>query len=250
MELAELAGQILDFDAMQPRRKICLFGWFLHVHRGNATFDNDAIRGCFRKLGLAAPDVTVYLPRMAASKPPDLIRHRGGTYQLARSVKLALDAKYGTAEKTVVVARLLADLPAKVPDKAESMFLAEALKCYKAGAYRGATVMVWNLAFHHLLQWIIAEPKRLSDFNDAIPRRLPKKSVMVTRIDEFEELKEADIIDVCRTAKLFSKGIIEILREKLTRRNTAAHPSLVVITQGQADDTITDLVHNVVLALK
>jgi hypothetical protein len=35
------------------------------------------------------------------------------------------------------------------------------------------------------------------------------------------------------------------LREKLKRRNAAAHPSLVVITQAQADDVVTDLVNNV-----
>jgi hypothetical protein len=37
---------------------------------------------------------------------------------------------------------------------------------------------------------------------------------------------------------------------KLERRNIAAHPSQVVIVQHQADDLITDLVNNVVLALR
>jgi hypothetical protein len=53
----------------------------------------------------------------------------------------------------------------------------------------------------------------------------------------------------CRTASLMPKNIIEILREQLKRRNMAAHPSQVIIMQPQADDTITHLVNNVVLAL-
>ena len=248
MELAEFALQIPGFEGLQPRAQIRLFGWFLHVHRGSATFDNGAIRSCFRKIGLPTPNIAVYLPRMAARKPPDLIRQRD-RYNLARPIRLTLDAKYGTSEKVVVVTRLLADLPAKVPDKAESVFLAEALGCYKAGAYRGATIMVWNLAFHHVQQWIMADPQRLIDFNHALPRKFPKHSTTITRIDDFEEIKEADVIDICRTGKLLSKATIEILWEKLKRRNLAAHPSLVIVSQSQADDTITDLVNNIVLAL-
>jgi hypothetical protein len=57
------------------------------------------------------------------------------------------------------------------------------------------------------------------------------------------------MIEVSRTAKLISKNLTDILRDKLKRRNMAAHPSRVQITQAQADDLITDLVHNVVLAL-
>ena len=44
-------------------------------------------------------------------------------------------------------------------------------------------------------------------------------------------------------------NIIKILKEKLVKRNIAAHPSSVVVVQSQADDVVTDLVNNVVLAL-
>jgi hypothetical protein len=48
---------------------------------------------------------------------------------------------------------------------------------------------------------------------------------------------------------VISKNTTEILREKLKKRNMAAHPSQVTIQQSQADDVITDLVNNVVLTL-
>jgi hypothetical protein len=38
-------------------------------------------------------------------------------------------------------------------------------------------------------------------------------------------------------------------RAQLDRRNIVAHPSTVVVVQSQADDVVTDLVNNVVLAL-
>jgi hypothetical protein len=249
MELADLVRDIQDFDAMPPRRKICLFGWFLHVHRGAEKFDNNAIRRCFRDVGLAVPDVTVYLPRMAGGKPPQLIRNRG-TYSLERTVRQSLHARYGIHQSTMTVTKLLADLPAKIPDAAAKVFLVEALNCYKACAYRAAIIMAWNLAFHHLLKWILADPTRVAEFNAAIPKRFPQRTnLSIACLDTFDELKEADIVEICRTAKLFSRNLVDILRDKLKRRNMSAHPSLVTITQHQADDAISDLVHNVVLRL-
>ncbi len=79
--------------------------------------------------------------------------------------------------------------------------------------------------------------------------RFPKKSISVVSAADFEELKEAEVLDVCRTARLYSKNISDILKEKLGRRNLAAHPSKISITQHQADDIISDLVNNVLLRL-
>ncbi|MBM6593086.1 hypothetical protein [Microvirga pudoricolor] len=249
MELTDFILQVEGFDALPPREKIKLFGWHLHTHRGKAIFDNEAIRSCFRQLHLTPPDPSVYLPRMAASKPADLLKEGRG-YKLARAARSDLDAKYGVHHTVIHVSQLLSNLPAKVPDLAERTFLIEAMKCYRVEAYRACIVMTWNLTFDHLVRWILREPQRLSDFNLAIPKRFPKKQgLTVSAQEHFEDLKEADVIEVCQTASLVSKNIIEILREKLKRRNIAAHPSQVMVTQSQADDVVTDLVNNVVLAL-
>jgi hypothetical protein len=185
---------------------------------------------------------------MAKLDTPDLIKERSG-YKLTRAVRAELDAKYGVHHSVVQVSKLLADLPGKIADLAERNFLAEAIKCYQVEAYRACVVMTWNLAFSHLLHWILADAKRLADFNTTIPARYPKKTVIVAKYDDFEELKESEVIEVCKTGGLVSDNIIRILREKLGKRNSAAHPSRVVVVQSQADDVATDLVNNVVLAL-
>jgi hypothetical protein len=249
MTLADLVALASDFDTLAPRDKICLLAWHLHVHRGVEIFGNAQIRACFREIDAIEPAISGYLPQMADKRTPDLVRSRGG-YRLERAVRAALDKKYGQSPATVAVTKLLADLPAKVPDIAERAFLQEALDCYKVCAYRAATIMTWNLAFDHLVRWVLADGKRLAAFNTALSKRFPKKAALsIARITDFEELKESEIIDVCGTAALFSHNVVEILREKLKRRNIAAHPSSVVVTQPQADDAITDLVNNVVLAL-
>lgn len=249
MLLADFVHQVDGFDTLSPKDKIKVFAWYLHVHKALASFDNEAIRTCFKQLHLTAPDVSVYLPRMAAAKPPELLKERS-RYRLARSVRSELDKKYGVHQSVVQVSKLLADLPDRVPDIAERAFLREALACYRAEAFRACIVMSWNLAFDHLLRWILADTTRLSDFNTAIPRRFPKKAgISISTVEHFEELKESEVIDVCQNASLFSKNTTEILREKLKKRNMAAHPSQVAIQQSQADDVITDLVSNVVLTL-
>ena len=249
MELRELAQQVKEFDALPPREKIRLFAWHLHTHKGKSLFDNAAIRGCYDEFHLAAPNVAQYLPRLAEFRPPDLVKVRGG-YKLERSVRTVLDSKYGVHHSVLHVSKLLADLPTKVPNVAEKTFLVEAMTCYRAEAYRACIVMAWNLAFDHLLNWIVNDPTRLAAFNTAITKRYPKHTgIVIKNQDHFEDFKEFEVIEICQTASLISKNVIEILREKLKKRNAAAHPSQVVFVQSQADDVVTDLVNNVVLSL-
>jgi hypothetical protein len=250
MELADLVNQVTAFDTSSPREKLRLLAWFLHTHRGKDTFNPADIKACFDQLHMVQVNIALNLNRMAERTPPDLLKERKG-FKLARGVRNELDAKYGVHHSVVQVSKLLAELPGKVPDLAEKNFLAEAIKCYRVEAYRACVVMTWNLAYSHLLQWILDDAKRLADFNAAIPRRFPKKPTMtIASYDGFlEELKESEVIEVCNTASLFNSNIVRILKEKLGKRNNAAHPASVVVVQSQADDVVTDLVNNVVLAL-
>jgi hypothetical protein len=246
--LANLVSQVSGFDELTPRDKIKIFAWSLHTHRKQETFDNASIRKCFVELHIADPGVSTYLPRMVDYK--DLVKSKGG-YKLERSVRSDLDKKYGVHHSVIAVNKILADLPAKVPNVDERTFLNEALKCYQIEAYRSCIVMTWNLAYAHLLDWILKDTKRLDAFNSAIQKRYPKKSnLKVGKYDEFlDELKEHEVIEICNTANLFNSNIFKILNEKVSRRNRVAHPSTIIVVQSQADDVITDLVNNVVLAL-
>lgn len=250
MQLTEFITQVSAFDSLKPREKILLFAWFLHVHRSIEIFDNATMRACFSEVSAPDPNVARELPRLAQRNPPELIKVRGG-YKLAGAVRRELDTRHGLQPNVIAVTKLLAELPGKLPRLSEQAFLSEALDCYKVKAYRAAIVMTWNLAFDHLLDWILEQPTRVADFNSAISKRFPKKvATRITKRDDFEELKEFDIIEICNTGAIVSKNIIRILHEKLTKRNISAHPSTIVVTQSQADDVITDLINNVVLMLK
>lgn len=249
MELDDLVGQVSNFDDAPPRDKIQLFAWFLHTHRQKEAIDSAQIRGCFSELHIADPNVSKYVSRMI--EYGEFVKVKGG-FKLERTVRNALDAKYGAHHTVVQVSKLLSDLPGKVPDLAEKNFLAEAIKCYRIEAYRACIVMTWNLAYSHLLHWILADATRLTAFNTAVGRRFPRRaSTQVSNYDDFlEEFKESEIIEICNTAGLLNSNVIRLLREKLGKRNAAAHPASVIVVQSQADDVVTDLINNIVLTLR
>jgi hypothetical protein len=246
MRLEELVERVTTFDGAAPRERIKLFGWWLHTYGGKELFSPADIRTCCDRLHIEEPPaLATYLTRMSESK--ELLTERG-RYKLARGVRTELDKKYGVHPSVVAVNKLLIDLVGKVPDVAEQNFLAEAIKCYRVEAYRACIVMTWNVAYNHLLHWILRDHARLA--NAAIVKRNSKKiGLTIAKYDDFEELKEREVVDICNIASLYNSSVYKILVGKLDRRNIAAHPSAVVIVQSQADDTITDLVNNVVLGL-
>ena len=234
---------------MGDREKIRHFAWYLHSYRKMEVFATGDVRKCFEELRLVAPNVSLHLSRMAETKVPSLIQSRG-KYKLHRRDMIELDSLYAAHPATIAASKLLTDLPAKVPDLAERAFLEEAINCYKVRAYRAAIVMTWNLAYDHLIHWIFTDSARVTALNAAFAKRFQKKLPTVAVSQDIEDVKEFDVVESCGTAGLVSSNVLKILKEKLTKRNMAAHPSAVVVIEPQANDVITDLVNNVVLALK
>lgn len=246
--LHEFTESVSGFHSKTAVEQLLLLGWFLEAIESKPCFTALDIRTAFQKAGIDPPNVSQYLDRLKNKKPPQVVKSGGG-FRLAGTVRRSLDTKIGGNPSVAAVSKLLSDLPAKVPNLAERDFLNEALSCYKVKAYRAAIVMAWNLAYDHLMGWLLDDPARLDRLNDGIKKRFPKLTVVIAARDDFDELKESQLIEACRTARLLNKNVVEILDSKLKRRNTVAHPSTIVVTQAQADDTITDLVNNVVLSL-
>src|SRR3954470_10520971 len=115
MELSDLVGQVDGFIDLPPREKICLFAWWLHAHQNKEAFENYDIRRCYDQLHLVAPNVALYVPRMASGKSPDLVKVKGG-YKLERAARTSLDAKYGVHHSVIQIDKMLTELTGRVPD--------------------------------------------------------------------------------------------------------------------------------------
>jgi hypothetical protein len=248
MELDEFLSQVGNFASLTDTDQVKHFAWFLYRHRGMEAFDTGSVRKCYSGVGMHEPNVSEQISRLYDRKQ---IVKSGNKYRLERSEREALDRKYGDLQQTIAISDLLASLPGKISDSNEKTFLDEVLKCYRAQAFRGSTVMTWNLAYDHLLGWIADDAKRLDAFNASLVTRLGSRragTVMQTR-EDFEALKEREVIDVVHAAKVIDKGMWQTLDMGLTRRNQAAHPSSVAIRRAMAEDMIDSLVTNVVLKL-
>lgn len=252
MTLKEFVAIVSGFAGMQHPDKILHFGWFLHTHEGKERFDQATIRACYQGEHLPEPNYSEQFNRLMERRPKVLLQDGSG-YRLEHGVRAKLNEKYGQHETTIALSKLLKELPGTISNQAEKLFLSEAITCYHSRAFRAAIVMTWNLAYDHLLNWILSDPGRLSVFTAHIAGRVgPKKAaaITITKREDFEDLKESEALDICGTANLFaSDNTKKILEIQLTKRNMAAHPSLVIIGAPEAEDTISSLISNVVLVL-
>jgi hypothetical protein len=250
MELPEFIALAPNFRSLSDPDKILHVGWFLHTQRNRERFTIDDVRQCFDDLHMEAPkNLARDLSRLAERKA--LLKHAGG-YRLHHDKRQVLDSKFSARPLAVIIPQLLKELPGKISDPGERIFLTETLKCYHAQAFRATVVMAWNLAYDHLLHWILRDAARMAAFNSKIVAKVGQKRAWITiaKREDFEDLKESEVIEICGTASVFvSDNTKKVLTIQLTKRNLAAHPSLIDIGQPQADDAVYDLVNNVVLAL-
>ena len=124
----------------------------------------------------------------------------GGGFRLEHKERTKLDQKYGGHETTIAVSQMMRDLVGKVSDQAEKTFLDEAIKCHHVRAFRAATVMAWNLAYDHLLRWVLNDAARLAAFNSKIAARVGAKKgagLVIGKREDFEDLKEQEVLDIC-----------------------------------------------------
>lgn len=253
MNLKEFVAAVQGFAGLSHPDKILHFGWYLHTHGGKERFDQAAIRVCYQSEHLPEPNYSEQLKRLVEKRPKVILQDSGG-YRLEHGIRARLDEKYAEHETTIAVSKLLKELPGKIADEAERIFLKEAISCYHHKNFRAAIIMAWNLTYDHMARWVIADSTRLASFNSKIAARVGATSrragITITKREDFEQLEEKEMIDIMGNAGLLpSVNVKKILEMQLTRRNMVAHPSLVVVDAPQADDAITSLVRNVVLVL-
>jgi len=250
VELEHVVNGIPGFTNWKDADKIRFFAWFLHSKKRRERFSPGDIRTCYDALLLQKPsDVNPYLNQMLNRKPREVLRDVRG-YALEKRLKDQLETKYGQRLATVQADKLLLELPSKIPDLAERTFLDEAIRCFRCKAFRATIVMTWNLAYDHLCAYLLGSLKRLGDFNIQLPKSFPKARIAaVNDRDGFMELKESEVLQVCRSANIITNDLFKIFKEKLDKRNTAAHPSSVEIAPHTAEEYVIDLVTNAVLKL-
>ena len=227
-----------------------MFAWLQHHLRKRTRFSTSDINWCYKTLAFKPSNTTQYLADMEGRV--ELLEDKHGYYCEARFLAKYNDL-YGTHGITLNIRQKVKDLVNRVPDLGEKDFMKEAEICLLHDAGRATIIMVWNVAFYHLCQFILN--RQLSKFNAGFQKHYPglwqqAKVKTMASYDDFSTLKESVVIDICKREQIISHNMAKIMEKRLGDRNAAAHPSTIHVGQLQAEAFIEDIVDNVVLTLK
>jgi hypothetical protein len=228
--------------------KIRMFAWLQHFLFKKTHFATNDITQCYNALSFKPSNTSQYLIGM---ENKELLRNKNGYYAEGKFLA-RYNEKYGTHDIALTVRQKVKDLINNVPDVSEKDFMREAEICLRHDAGRATMIMVWNVAFYHLCQFIMKHHP--AKFNAGFQTHYSglwqqaKVKTMVT-YDDFLTLKESVVIDICKREQIITQTQFKILDKRLGERNTAAHPNSTKVGQLQAEAFIEDIVDNVVLAL-
>jgi hypothetical protein len=219
------------------------FAWYLHEVKQKARLTSADIGPCFDAVHVRRPsNIASVLSKLCDKKPTRLIKDSGG-FRLSSDARRQIGALLPVRASSVKTTRELNDLLVKITDPVQKTFLTETLLCFKHQAYRAAVVMAWNLAYSDLIERILVN--HMTAFNAHVGTHNFKRPV-ANRTD-FEDLREGQVLTLARNAHILGKESYKTLDEKLGKRNTAAHPSNVVVNAATAEEMIFDLVQNIIL---
>lgn len=226
---------------------IDLFVYHLTVEQDAPAATVKMIQSCYEECDLAMPSsVAVQLSKGLTSKPVRYLKKEKG-YRLESKLKEAIAAKLGQARHAVQASATLRQLEGKIPAGPKRDFLKETIDCFMAGANRATVVMCWNLALHHLYDYVLKH--ELAAFNVVLGKNTDGrvKIKVVTKLDDFTEMQEAKFLLFLREAKIVSTSLYNKLDRWLDDRNAAAHPSGYTVKATVAEAYVDDLVENVLL---
>jgi hypothetical protein len=248
-ELKAFIADITGFGEWGHADKIRLFAWLQHFLRKKPRFETADINWCYSTLSYETSNTSQYLKNMEGK---ELLKDKSG-YHCEGKFRVKYNERYGTHDITLNIRQMVKDLINRIPDVAEKDFMKEAEICLRHDAGRATIIMMWNVAFYHLCQFVLKH--HLAKFNTCYQTHYNKKwhdakvKTIATYDDFGVDLKESVVVDICRKEQIVTDGVAKILVAKLNVRNSVAHPSTIHVGQLQAEAFIEELITNVILVL-
>lgn len=254
MDLEYFVSKIGGFLNASASDKIKLIVFYLTEVRGTEVATRSEVEAALNQIDEYVPSTTLssHLSGGLSSSPRRYVR-RGAGYRLERRCRDKLEKKYNlTAALREQPAQPsaanphLAELETLLVDESGQRFLDEALTCFRHKAYRATVIMGWLLAVDYLHQAIV--DRHLIAFNDHLSADGDKRlsGLVITTVEDLSGIKESKLIELSYKAKIFSRDVRKIWDERLTLRNSVAHPSNIDIGPAKAAAFIEDVVQNMI----
>jgi hypothetical protein len=254
MILIEFLRGIPGFQAFSRKSKILLLAYYLRQYGGILEFKSADIKSICNGVLKPPSDLKVQLRNLAKGKNSLLIKGRAtDSYSLNMPGMNEVESYLASSgPATAVIDAMIADaiaylkkVLAKLSDNNQRKFMAEAVSCLAVDAPRATIVMAWAGALDHLYDYILKH--KLQNFNAALAKRKDHHAkIVVTKKDDFEDIRETVFIEVARSAGIITNDVRKILDEKLGIRNTCAHPSTVEVHRSKVVNFVEEMVDNVI----
>lgn len=244
MKIENYIDLIEDFELISQKEQIKYLSFFYLLIEEKEIFTTRELKKCFIDNNLVVPsNISHELGRLSKEKPTIIVKKSNG-YSFHRNSKKILEQEFVGSKHKLHISKTLRGLIPEIVSLEQRIFLQEAINCFEIKAYRASILMTWLLTMDVIYEFVINN--KLVEFNLAIQAHGKYKKIKFSKKDDFSEMKESDIIEVLRTAKIISNDIRKILVEKLDFRNTCAHPNTITIKESKAISVIDDLVENVI----
>lgn len=246
-ELEKLLRKIPNFASLDKPEQVDYLAYFLTIEDRESSVTSNDIEQIMDMLNLRKYErLSAYLSENTTKKTGKYVKKSKG-YRLEKITFDEIDNRIKNTPEQVVVDKKLQELTESITDPIEKDFIEEVLNCYRMQANRSAVVMCWNLTIWHLKKHIFEGNTRLDDFNEALKKAPVRNISEISKMDDFDELKEGKFIELAESANIISKDVKKILLNKLDTRNTYAHPTSVRLSGHKTTEFIQDLMTNLLL---
>jgi hypothetical protein len=245
MTVHDFLENISDFDDLSKKEQVKLLAFFHCVENSKQHFKTNEITLEFEKNSLPKPsNISAEITRLKKAKPKILIETKEGI-SFHRTARKVLEEAFLEKKHKKEVSNTLRNLIIELSGIEQKNYLEEAISCFEIKSFRASIIMTWLLTIDIIYEFILI-PENLIAFNSAIQSHGRYKKIIITKKDDFSNIKETDFIELLRVAKLITNDIRKVLDEKLGIRNSCAHPNSMKILDYKAIGYIQDLVINVI----
>ncbi len=246
LSLQEFINKIDGFYDLSARSQVDYLVFYLTNYAGHSSVTAKTVNEQLAELDLHTyKRLPQYLSDASRTRGAKYIKLRTGGYKLNGKLATELSAMLTNTPIKNSLDKELVRIVKTVGENDERLFLEEGLKCYQAAAYRAAIVLIWLVSIDHMQNYILTH--KLDEFNAELKKNPDKKVKQIASKDDFSDLPENKFIELCRAAGIISNDVRKILDTKLGIRNSAAHPSGIVIGEHKAVEFGTDLINNIIL---
>lgn len=238
-----LAG-IQGFDTLSDGIQSDLLAAYLLLHGGTSAVSASSIASLREVLRLPEhgrlPQYLSENCRKRGAKRPRYVKVASG-YALERGYLAALQSEYLGRPAAKHLAVSLRGTLTAIGDPAVRSYLEEGVGAFEHGHLRAALILSWCVAYGLVRDWIFRT--HLAALNAEMATW--KKPTNIARLEDFQELTEAVVLDTARKCKALTKEQLKTLKQLLDQRNSYAHPTTKPISPAIVEAYIDTIIREV-----